>query len=161
MAASQSSPQSSPPEAAGPPLQGAALVSIIFELFSQSKDFPFAQQVWSKGMTDFLYLDPSYTLSSYLAPIIPMGVKEGHSLYRGGANQRDTWTFTSGRFIHILYALSSWRHKTETGLSPLARYGHCFHELSRLSEQLQDGKNKEAAYKHSSHTHTHTHTHTG
>ena len=43
--ASQSSPQSSPPEATGPTLQGAALVSMSSELFSQRKDFPFAQQV--------------------------------------------------------------------------------------------------------------------
>ena len=56
--ASQSSPQSSPPEATGPTLQGAALVSMSSELFSQRKDFPFAPQVRSKGITDFLHLDP-------------------------------------------------------------------------------------------------------
>ena len=39
--ASQSSPQSSPPEATGPTLQGAAFVSMSSELFSQRKDFPF------------------------------------------------------------------------------------------------------------------------
>ena len=155
--ASQSSPQTSPPEATGPTLQGAALVSMSSELFSQRKDFPFAPQVWSKGITDFLHLDPSYTLSSHLAPIIPMRVKEDHCLYIGGVSQWDSWAFTSGPFMHIWYALSSWRHKTETGLGLLVWCGHWFHEISRVSKQHQGGKNKEAACNHSSHTHRHTH----
>ena len=158
--ASQSSPQSSPPEATGPTLQGAALVSMSSELFSQRKDFPFAPQVWSKGITDFLHLNPSYTLSSHLAPIMPMRVEEGHSLYIGGVNQLEAWAFTSGAFIHVLYALSSWRHKTETGLGLLVWCGHCSHKISRVSKQHQGGKNREA-WNHSSHTHTHTHTHKG
>ena len=155
--ASQSSPQSSPPEATGPTLQGAALVSMSSELFSQRKDFPFAPQVWSKGITDFLHLDPSYTLSSHLALIIPMRVEEGRSLYIGGVSQWDAWAFTSGPFMHIWYALSSWRHKTETGLGLLAWCGHCSHEISKVTKHLQGGKNKEAACNHSSHTHRHTH----
>lgn len=130
----------------------------LYELWavSQRKDFPFAPQVWSKGMTDFLHLDPSHTLSSHLAPIIPMRVEEGRSLYIGGVSQWDAWAFTSGPFMHIWYALSSWRHKTETGLGLLACCGHCFHKISRVSKQHQGGKNKEAC-NHSSHTHTHTH----
>ena len=47
--ASQSSPQSSPPEATGPTLQGAALVSVSSELFPKGRIFPLHHRYEARG----------------------------------------------------------------------------------------------------------------